>query len=590
MPKIIKLPILNFLNRRDRGFTFIDVLVGIGLMVVVFSGILGAYQLSIKTVAQSKNKIIATAIAQGEIEKIRNLPYQSIGTVGAELPYAEGSLESSTSTEINNVVYAIERKIKYIADSADGLTDSCPNDYKVVEAKVSWAGRFPGNIKLVSNVSPENLSQECETGGGILSASVFDAYGNMVLSPIIEVFNASDNSLVDSVTPFTGQHNFPLATSTYKVVVSKGESYSSERTYGISEIAAPLKPHPIVLGGQLTEISFSIDKVSGFSVNTLSPWAVDFFSDSFSNGSKISEYSNVAISGGEVKLATTSQGYFSSGYLISTSISPESLISWNEFSFSDSEPMNTGAAYQIYHASGTEWYLIPDVDLPENSIGFDVSPVDLSGLSAADYSQLKLRGNLLTDSTSTTPSLYDWQISWITSESTAVPDAIFNLRGSKIIGYDADENPVYKFSSQFGSDSGGRVNISGLEWDSYSFSVDPATGLDLIDINPAPQPISLSPDVVLSCDLYLDAQDSLLIAVQNSATDEPVFSASVRLYNAGLGYDVSQYANEKGQTYFIPLEPEVYNLEVSASGYSATSTTGVVSGDVIKTIKLEQVE
>jgi type II secretory pathway component PulJ len=50
---------MNLKLRIKKGFTFIDVLVGIALMLIVFLGIFGAYQLGLKVVGQSKNKIMA---------------------------------------------------------------------------------------------------------------------------------------------------------------------------------------------------------------------------------------------------------------------------------------------------------------------------------------------------------------------------------------------------------------------------------------------------------------------------------------------------------------------------------------------------
>ena len=88
----------------------------------------------------------------------------------------------------------------------------------------------------------------------------------------------------------------------------------------------------------------------------------------------------------------------------------------------------------------------------------------------------------------------------------------------------------------------------------------------------------------------MEAQNSLLVTVENIDTLEPVFSATVRLYNSGLGYDNSQYTDQKGQTLFIPLETATYNLEVQAPGYSATSTTVGVTGNNTKTIMLKRVE
>ena len=426
-------------------------------MLIVFLGIFGAYQLGLKVVGVSKNKIIATAIASGRIEKIRNLPYLLIGTKDAQLPFCQGVLDSATTTFSNNVEYQVATEVKFVIDEADGtgVEDSCNWDYKRAEVKVSWSGRFSGEVKLVTDVSPKDKVQEvasCQAQpGGILSVRVFDAYGIMITSPLIEVFDPQTGQLIDSNIPQNGKHDFPLAASTYKVVVSK-QGYSSEKTYGIEEVAAPTNPHPIVLEGQLTEASFSIDRLGSFSIETV-----------------------------------------------------------------------TSAEEEVF----------------------------------------------------------------------PVPEVTFNLKGEKLLGYDTDETPVYKYSENHTTDSQGKIDIPNLEWDNYTFSLVPATDLNLVEIespvgSTATQPIGLVPDVIANVRLFLSAENTLLVTVQDQDTLEPVFAATARLLK--IDYDETQYTNSKGQTYFIPLEEANYNLEVEGPGYAVASTTVWVSGYTTKTIKLQQIE
>ncbi|MCX6760928.1 MAG: carboxypeptidase-like regulatory domain-containing protein [Candidatus Nealsonbacteria bacterium] len=571
--------------RKNKGISLIDVLVGTSLLVVVFLGIFGSYELLLKTLNQNQIRIVATAVASQQIEMIKNLSYESVGIRGG---FPEGDLEASTTTVRNNINFTIERRVDYVVDPADGISspdDSCPNDYKKAEIKVSWKGTLGGQIKFFTDIAPKNIAQECANSGGILSVSVFDAFGVMVPFPLIEVKDPTTGQTLKTFTPASGQQYISLATSTYKIVVSK-DGYSADRTYGIDEIATPQKPHSMILEGQLTEISFSIDKLSSFAIDTFSLWGSDNFFDSFLNENKISEKSDLFIDRGEIVLASSSDGYLSSGYLISSIISPINLVSWENFSFSDSEPTDTDLKYQFYYASGTGWYLIPNSDLSGNSVGFDVSPVSLSGLSTTTHSQLEIKGNFSSGATSSTSALYDWQVSWITEEASPIPNANFNLRGEKFIGKNAQENKVYKYSISTTTNSSGHKEISGLEWDSYSFSINPASGLDLVEINPSSQPIGLPPDTTSSVRLYLDSQNSLLLILKDADTLEPLFAAKVRAYNIGLGYDNVQYTNEKGQTYFIPLENASYKLDIEIPSYQAISATTFVSGDVIKTIKL----
>jgi len=582
-----------------KSFTFIDVLVGTSLTLIVFLGIFGGLFLALKTVKLSQNKITATSIANEWLEKIRNLPYSAVGTKGASLPFAKGVLDQSTTTQFNNITYNIETKVKYISDPADGLgeDDNCDLDYKRVQVKVSFSGKTKGEVVFVTDVAPKDLFEEissCESQpGGILSVSVFDAFGQMVSFPTINIYDIQKGILVDSVSPSSGRYDFPLATSTYKIEVLK-QGYSFSRTYGTEEVAIPenacyARGHQKVLKGQITSVSFCIDQTSNFSVNTFSPWGRDYWRDSFEDESKISTSSQIVVQDGEVMLSTTTSGHTPSGFLISQSITPSHLISWDEASFSDSKSSTTDIKYQFLFASGTDWILIPDSDLPGNSQGFESPSVDLSSLSTTTYSSLKLKAILSTNSTSSTPFLYAWEISWRSSQPTPIPNVEFHLRGEKLIGYDEKENPIYKYSQTHTTDSEGHIDILGLEWDSYYFSIPTSTGLDLVDISPSPQPIDLPPDnFTQQVDLYLDSENSLLVVVEDEETLEPVFGASTTL--SSQDYEKVQKTNQNGEAFFIPLSSTIYDLFVSAPGYLSTSTSIFVSGDETKIVKIKRIE
>lgn len=573
-------------------FTLIEVLVGVGLMLIIFLGVFGAYQLGLKVVGLFERKVTASQIAQGEIEKIKNMPYLEVGLINAQGDEAIGVLERTTTTVLNGVEYKIERKIIKISDESDGVEESCPVDYKKAEIKVSFSGIFKSEVVLTTDIIPKDIIEElklCEENPtGILSVQVFNAKGESVSSPLIEVFNAETGQLESSKIPSEGKYNFPLTPQNYKIVVSRS-GYSTEMTYGINEVAIPEKPNPIVLEGQITPVSLAIDKISSMSIKTLSNYGQEFFFDSFFDENKISEKENVLISNGQATLATTSQGYLSSGRLISIEIFPLNLIEWQEFSFTDEEPTDTDLKYQIYYASGTEWVLIPDSDLLGNSTGFDHSPVNLSSLATTTYQKLKIKANFSTDYASSTPILKDWQISWKSSLSIPIDNVIFNLRGDKIIGKDSSENPIYKYSTTTTSDFKGEKNLQNLEWDIYYFSnfQKDSQNLDLATSTPE-HPVSLGPNENLEVKIYLESQNSLLLTVKDLVSLEPIFSATTTL--SATGFEKTQYTDQNGQTIFIPLEEKIYSLSVESPGYFSTSTTIYVSGKTTKFIKLSSPE
>jgi len=57
-----------------KAFSLIEAIIGISLMLIVFLGIFGVFQLALKVVAQSKARVTAISIANQKIEDIRNMP------------------------------------------------------------------------------------------------------------------------------------------------------------------------------------------------------------------------------------------------------------------------------------------------------------------------------------------------------------------------------------------------------------------------------------------------------------------------------------------------------------------------------------
>lgn len=579
-----------------RGATLVEVLISILIFSIFSFGILGAFILAFRIIGLTERKITATQIAQGEIEKIRNLSYLEVGTIDAKLPFSKGILESFSTKNLNGKIYNIERQVKFISDPTD-QDEECFLDYKKVEISVSFSDIFSGKVTLTTDIMPKDKTEEIQAclqqPAGILSVQVIDTKGNFVSLPKIDVFDAETKALVDTATPASGKYDFPLSPGLYKIVVTK-DGYSREETFGNGEvyknqtIAIPAKPNVIVLEKNISQITLSIDKESAFLVKTLSTYNQEMFVDSFEDESKISEKFQVAISDGKATLATSTEGYYLSGFLNSIEISPSNLIQWQEFSFSDDKPEGTDLRYQFFFASGSEWILIPDSDLPGNSIGFSNSPVNLENLSI-NYSKLKIKANFSTNSAFLTPTLFNWQIFWKTSLPVPIPNVSFHLKGEKIVGRDSNENQIYKFSDNFQTNSEGEIQLQNLEWDFYHFSDFKKDSQVLnLAISKPEQPVFLEPDTNLEVLLHLEAQNSLLLTVLDSETLKPIFSAKVTLFDSD--FSQTQYTNKDGQTIFIPLESQTYNLNIEAPGYSLSSKPVFVSGQSTKTILLEPSE
>lgn len=576
-----------------RGFTLIEILVGLLLFAIVFGGILAGFFVGFRVLKMGERKITATQIAQGEIEKIRNMSYLNVGIIGLgpeDLPKASGLLPASSTVTLNNITYTIERNVEFVVDPSDEDTN-CQWDYKNVLIKVSFSSPLRGEVVLSTNVIPKNKVEEIQAcllqPGGVLSVQVINALGEFIPSPTIEIFDPVTNELMAYKIADDGKWDFPLSAGEYKVRVSK-TGYSSVVTYGITEIAIPEKPNPIVLNGEITQISLIIDKISSLKIKTLSTYGQNFFSDTFNNEEKISQKENIFLSSGMITLATDSEGYLPSGYLYSIAISPVNLLEWENLSFSHEKPTETNIKYQIFFASGSEWSLIPENVLPGNAEGFENGPINLSRLSTSTYYSLMLKANLETNSSQKTPSLDSWQISWKTSSPLPMNEVSFDLRGEKIIGKNAEEIPVYKFSTTTQTNAVGEKEINELEWDNYYLSNFKKGQLvfGLVNIEPE-HPINLEPDENLEVNVYLETENSLLLTLQDEETLEPIFSATATLSNHN--FSQTQQTNAYGQTIFFLPSVGNYQLSVEALDYYSTSTSLYISGRDTFLLKMEAI-
>lgn len=566
--------------QKNEGLSLIDVLVGIGLMLVVFVGLLSAFKVGIQIIGISKIRAGAIALANEQIEFIKNLPYENIGTEGG-IP--SGSIPQTENLYLNSINYTSRTLIQYVDDPADGEGENDENeitaDYKRVKVEISWESKNPVDpVVLISDIVPKGI--ETTAGGGTLKINVFDALISPVDTAVVLIENNSINPpvSVSILTNYNGKVVFPgtPSSSDYEITVNK-TGYNSAQTYDTTtENPNPQPGHLAILEGETTEASFSIDLLSSKTIKTYTPADSYVWTDSFLNENKISATSSVIIADGKAVLASTTDfGYSPSGYLISKTITPAELDEWTEFSWNDSTNASTTIKYHILYFDSVDWSLIPDTDLAGNSTGFAVSPVNLSGVASTTYPEVRLRANLSTIDASTTPSLLDWQISWESSR-IPLPSIDFHMRGEKIIGYDLEEQPIYKYSEDLNTDTSGEINITSLEWDNYLISVGGVvTGYDISESCPF-QPVSISPGTNNTTEIVLvPHENNTLLVYTKDNSDNFVPNASVRLYKTG--YDETlQTSDNCGQVFFSPLSlSNSYTIEVSKTGYQDFSLSNI---------------
>ena len=566
-------------RRKKSGLTLIESLIGISLLLIVFISIFILVQLGIKLTAQSKARISASALANQKLELTRNLSYDQVGTVGG-IP--AGSIPETETIVRNNISYIVKTTVVYVDDPFDNTfpNDSLAWDYKRVKVRVSWSDFLGGEVFFQTDIAPKGI--ETTGGGGIISILVFDANGQPVSQADIQIENQ------ELIPPISANYETdnqgwlfvpgaPACNDCYKITASKN-GYNLERTYKQGEqvreqtMLTPNKPFLSVIEGQLSEISFSIDELATKVVQTIKYVEEKNWSDSFDDESKVAEKFQVTIdpSLSEVRLEEQAGQYQASGYFVSTTIIPSGLVEWGRLNWNDETPVLTDIRYQVLYYNGTEWILIPDDDLTVNGVmnseGFSDLSVDLSQLDDFKYKSVRLRANFSTTDTTQTPRVFDWQITWFSSDtSIPIPSLVFTMQGAKTLGLDIAGQPIYKYQQILSTDSTGQLTILNLEWDSYRITVNSSSGYDIANSFPS-QPVNVNPraNQAVAIKLANHQSNTFLATIKNSA-GQPLIGASARLYRTD--YDKTKLTSDSGQVFYSPLSQTTYNLEVKMAGY-----------------------
>lgn len=165
----------------------------------------------------------------------------------------------------------------------------------------------------------------------------------------------------------------------------------------------------------------------------------------------------------------------------------------------------------------------------------------------------------------------------------------FILKGTKEIGRDTLDDPVYKVNRTITSSTGGLASVSDLEWDTYSISLPPASSVDLAGCWPF-MPISVLPATTSNVTIVSKANSahSLLVQLSNEL-QQPISLAAIELSRIGEIATESTGVSPNGdwsQAFFSNLSVSNYNIKITADGYATISGTVGINGDIKESYKL----
>ncbi len=275
-----------------RGTSLIDLLIAIAIIALLFGGVFLVYFSIISAASNVSARTAATEMIQNEIEMVRNLSYASVGTVGG-IP--SGVIPQSQAVSVGDFSFVLQTTVLNIHDPYDTASGTVPNaDYKFVTVTVSCptcVHFLPFGV--TTTVAPPNLQAAAENGG-VIVVNVIDANGIGVPNAMINVVNASvtpsinltDTANASGVLELIG---VPTSTQGYYISATKaGYSFDQTRKPGSLGGSTVTEPNITVASATVSNVSFSIDRLSQLAVETVTNRCVPVGNEPFSiSGSKL---------------------------------------------------------------------------------------------------------------------------------------------------------------------------------------------------------------------------------------------------------------------------------------------------------------
>ncbi len=256
----------------SRGVTLVEVIISVIIFVILSLSIIYTMNFILRIERSAKAKILASGIAAEELELVRNMAYDAIGTV---LGSPSGDLPQSKVVTADNISFNVSFSVWYVDDLFDGLagTDANPEDYKQVQAIVDCTSCVDfQQIKMTTTVAPKSI--EGAGTHGFLFVQVLNADRQSVPQASVSIRSTSLNPerIIEGPTIVTDSNgslkilDLDPAVEEYHIVVTK-EGYSSDYTVtpGVGN-QNPLNPDATIELGVVTLVNFAIDLVGTLNI------------------------------------------------------------------------------------------------------------------------------------------------------------------------------------------------------------------------------------------------------------------------------------------------------------------------------------
>lgn len=580
-----------------KGFTLIEVLVAVGIFLLFALGVYGGLQLVFRIVYQSRLRLLETSVLSAELEVVHNIPFESVGISGG---VPAGILEHSKTITRDGINFSIITTVRNVDDPFDGTVggnpnDTSPADYKLVEMSAMCANCSQQQDPVILNtmVAPKGL--EGASKNGALFINVYDSNTHAVQDANVHVVNTIPNPdlVIDDVTANDGWLRIvdtPTGTTAYNITITK-PGYSSEGTGGAKAAAT-------VATQGVTEIYFSIDKLSNLDIKTVNPSCVAIGNAAF----------NVHI---DKTISTNPDVYKYSHNFTTDGAGLKSLVDlefgkyYLDFSGSGYDLAGAAPVLPLKLNAGVN-QTITAVLRPHVANSLLVKVLDSGTSLPLSEASVRLFGGTY-DKTLTTGLGYTRQTDWSGGSGQlnfTVEDKYFADSGTLNINSPAGDIKLKKVGNKYlqgGTlessimDFGEPVNFNGIIWTPTNqpaqCGANPVSFQVATSAIPAPESWNyLGPDGTAAT--YYTISNS---ALWNGHDGDRYLRYKVFLNCASdavypqlseLSFTYTNSCTPPGQVYFNDVSAGTYTLEINRAGYAANSGSLDVSGNTDTLVNL----
>lgn len=245
------------------------------VVVVTFYSVIS---LGLGYIQNSKNRLIALAVANERMEIMRNLKYEDIGTIDGEI---SGNIPQEMEVTEAGKTFLVRTLVEYQLDSYDELyppDDLAFEDYKKVLITVSWSDGISqdGEVQLESRFVPAGLEVP-NPNDGILLINVFSDQpggagipGSTVRVVNLETgLNTEKETAVDGSVYFLGD-KVGESIQKYQITVTKTDHETVATFPPYPETAYnPVDVHASVVLGQINVTNIVQNELANIKIRTV---------------------------------------------------------------------------------------------------------------------------------------------------------------------------------------------------------------------------------------------------------------------------------------------------------------------------------